>query len=105
MQGPDRRVLVRLEPAPRGPVRVLHPCRCDAPDPERARHEPLDVPLAPLLAEGRCLVICPECDYHLLAVVDGPRRQAAEQGRAEQERRPRSLAGTGGGADSDSTRM
>jgi hypothetical protein len=68
MVRPDRRIVVQLEPLPRGPVHVLHPCRCDAPDPEAARMEPLEVPLVPLLAEGRCLVVCPECDYHLLAV-------------------------------------
>jgi hypothetical protein len=66
---PDRRVVVGGDAALHGPPRVLHPCRCDAPDPEAARMEPLEIPLAPLMAEGRVLVVCPECDYHLLAVV------------------------------------
>ena len=65
---PDRRLTVRLDAAATDPVRVLHPCRCDAPDPEAARMEPLEAPLAALREQGRVLVVCPECEYQLLVV-------------------------------------
>ncbi len=64
----DSRVTVALEPGALDPAVVLHPCRCDAPDPEAARWEPLAVLLGPLRETGRSLVICPECDFRLLAV-------------------------------------
>jgi hypothetical protein len=66
---PDRRLVVRLVATATEPVRVLHPCRCDAPDPEAARMEPLEAPLSALREEGRVLVVCPECEYRLLVVV------------------------------------
>ena len=69
---PDRRVAVRSAAITSGPLRVPHPCRCDAPDPEATRFEPLAVPVGPLLAQGQCLVICPECDYHLLVTLADP---------------------------------
>jgi hypothetical protein len=59
----DRHVTVTVDPCTPAPVRLLHPCRCDAPDPEAARMEPLDVPLVPLLAAGEVRVTCPECEY------------------------------------------
>jgi hypothetical protein len=68
---PNRHIFVQPEALQRGSVHVLHPCRCDAPDPEAARIEPLEVPLGPLLAEGRSLVTCRECDYLVLAVLAG----------------------------------
>lgn len=71
MNEPDRRLVVRLDPVAPLVAAVQHPCRCDAPDPETARYEPLVVPVGPLLAHGRCLVVCPECDYHLLVTVAG----------------------------------
>lgn len=52
-----------------GPVRVMHPCRCDAPDPEESRMEPVDVPAALLLSQGRVIVTCLECEYRVLVVV------------------------------------
>ena len=65
---PDLRVTVRLERASTAPVRVMHPCRCDAPDPEASRMEPLEAPAAQLLAEGQMLLTCPECEYRVLVV-------------------------------------
>jgi hypothetical protein len=55
-----------------GVRRVLHPCRCDAPDPEAARLEPLEVPLADMAGTGRTLVACAECDYRVLVEVEPP---------------------------------
>lgn len=68
---PDLRLVVSADRLDAGPLQVLHPCRCDAPDPETARMEPLDVPLEPLRAEGRALVVCPECDTRVLVVAAG----------------------------------
>lgn len=73
MQEPDRRITISLDPPPYDPVRVLHPCRCDAPDPEATRYEPLEIPLTPLREHGSYQITCPECDYHLHAVA-APRR-------------------------------
>ena len=66
---PDLQLSVMIDPARSAPLRVLHPCRCDAPDPEAARMEPLEVPLAPLVADGRTLVACPECEYRVLVLL------------------------------------
>jgi hypothetical protein len=73
----DLRVRVRLEPGAPDPALVRHPCRCDAPDPEAARWEPLAVPLGPLREAGRAVVTCPECDFRVLAVAA---RRGAEPG-------------------------
>lgn len=67
---PDLRLRVRPGEAGAPSMRVMHPCRCDAPDPEHARMEPLDILLAPLREQGQHLVVCPECDYHILAVLE-----------------------------------
>jgi hypothetical protein len=60
-----------------GVRRVMHPCRCDAPDPEAARMEPLDLPLDDLDVTGRALGRCAECDYRVLVVVERPVRGEA----------------------------
>ena len=67
----DLRITVSLDPGAPDPTVVRHPCRCDAPDPEAVRWEPLAVPLAPLREAGRSMVICPECDFRILAVAVG----------------------------------
>jgi hypothetical protein len=68
---PDLRIVVALDPSESGPLIVMHPCRCDAPDPESTRMEPIEVPRDPLQQEGRALVTCPECDSHIAVVVAG----------------------------------
>lgn len=65
---PNLRLVVTIDPHRPEPIRVMHPCRCDAPDPEAARMEPLEVPPAPLIAAGRAVVTCPECDYQVLVI-------------------------------------
>jgi hypothetical protein len=65
---PDLELHVPLDPARTEPVWVMHPCRCDAPDPEAARMERLTVPLGPLLEEGRATATCPECEFRVLVV-------------------------------------
>lgn len=67
---PDLTLRVRPDTATAPVMRVVHPCRCDAPDPEQARMEPLDISLAPLREQGQSLAVCPECDYHILALLD-----------------------------------
>lgn len=62
----DMQVWVSLPAGSGGKLRVLHPCRCDAPDPEAARMEPLDVPVERLRADGRCTVVCPECETRVV---------------------------------------
>ena len=69
---PDLQIVITPDRARSAPVRVTHPCRCDAPDPEAARMEPLEIPLAALLASGRALAICPECEYRVLALLHPP---------------------------------
>ncbi len=66
---PDLQLAVAIYPARSAPLCVMHPCRCDAPDPEAARMEPLAVPLATLVADGHALVICPECEYRVLVLL------------------------------------
>jgi hypothetical protein len=68
----DLRITVSLDSGAPDPMVVRHPCRCDAPDPESTRWEPLAVPLGSLREAGRSIVICPECDFRIL-VVDGGR--------------------------------
>jgi hypothetical protein len=67
---PDVRIGVTLDAAEE-PMFVMHPCRCDAPDPEASRMEPIEVPLTPLREDGRVLLVCPECDCHVLVVASG----------------------------------
>ncbi len=64
----DRRVVLKGDLAAVAVVRVMHPCRCDAPDPEATRMEPLDVPVATLLSDTHYLAVCSECEYRLLVV-------------------------------------
>ena len=66
---PDLQLSVTIDPAGSAPLRVLHPCRCDAPDPEAVRMEPLEVPVATLVVDGRTLVTCPECEYRVLVLL------------------------------------
>lgn len=66
---PSLRLVVSAEAARSGRLRVMHPCRCDAPDPEEARMEPIDVPVRLLLSEGRAIVGCVECEYRVLVVL------------------------------------
>lgn len=68
---PDLRIVIALDATNSEPLFVMHPCRCDAPDPEASHMEPIEAPLAVLHAEGHALVICPECDSHILIVVAG----------------------------------
>ena len=65
-QMPELELRMVIEPSRTEPVWVMHPCRCDAPDPEAARMERLTIPLTPLLTEGRASVSCPECEYRVL---------------------------------------
>ncbi|MGD9890990.1 MAG: hypothetical protein AB7R89_24080 [Dehalococcoidia bacterium] len=74
-QAPDLRIVVSLDAADAEPLHVLHPCRCDAPDPEATRMEPLEVPLTTLRRAGRALVVCPECDSHVLVLAAGRERE------------------------------
>jgi hypothetical protein len=70
-QNPDLRIVVASDATSAEPLFVMHPCRCDAPDPESTRMEPLEVPLPTLRDEGRVLVVCPECDSRVLVLVAG----------------------------------
>jgi hypothetical protein len=75
-QDPDLRIVIAVDAAAAEPPHVMHPCRCDAPDPEATRMEPLEVPLTALQNEGRALVVCPECDSRVLIIAAGRERQS-----------------------------
>ena len=64
----DYRVWVDAEAVAGESVRVLHPCRCDAPDPEARPMEPLMVPAEPLAVTGQYLTECPECGSRVLVL-------------------------------------
>jgi hypothetical protein len=64
----DYRVWIATKAVTGDSVRVLHPCRCDAPDPEARPMEPITVPAQPLAAAGRHLAECPECGSRVLVI-------------------------------------
>jgi hypothetical protein len=74
-QPPDRRIVIALK-STADPLLIMHPCRCDAPDPESTRLEPLEVPRDKIQTEGRVLVVCPECDSHVLVIAAGRERES-----------------------------
>jgi hypothetical protein len=75
-QVPGLRIVIALDSTDSEPLFVLHPCRCDAPDPESTRMEPLEVPMAMLHDDGRALVVCLECDSHVLVLAAGREQES-----------------------------
>lgn len=65
----DIELYVSRQRATDDPPRVLHPCRCDAPDPEATRWLPIQVDGAALLRDGAYTYECPDCAYVLHAVL------------------------------------
>ncbi len=65
----DIELHVSRQRAAESPPSVLHPCRCDAPDPEAARWVPIQIDGAALLRDGQLTYECPECAYVLRAVL------------------------------------